>query len=237
MIKVLVDTHTHTNCSTHAHSTLLENAYAAKERGLEMLCMTNHAPAIPDSPHIWHFETMGSLPKEIKGVKMAYGAEANLLDLEGNIDLPEDVQKKMDLIVASIHSPCLAPETSDDYTTTYLGAIKNPYITILGHSGSVNYPYDIDAVVKAAKEYNKCIEINNHTFTVRRPSIENCRKIALACKKYQTNIAVSSDAHNSFDIGNFDNAIKMLTDIDFPEELIVNATAQRFTEYLSSLKK
>lgn len=237
MIRILVDTHTHTNCSSHAHSTLIENANAAAERGLEMLCMTNHTPALPDAPHIWHFETMSSLPREIKGVKMLYGAETNLLDLDGSVDLPVNIQKNMDLIVASIHQPCLDPKTADDYTSTYLGAIKNPYITILGHSGSVNYPYDIDKVVSAACEYNKCIEINNHTFDVRRASVENCKKIALACKKYGTKIVVSSDAHNAFDIGVFDSAINMLTEIDFPEELIANATAERFTAYLHSLKK
>lgn len=236
-MKILVDTHTHTNCSTHAYSTLLENVKAAADVGLEMLCMTNHAPALPDAAHLWHFQNMKNLPKVIDGVLMAYGAEANLLDMEGNIDLPEDIQSSIDLIVASIHRPCLSPDTADDYTSVYLGALKNPYITILGHSGSARYPYDIDLVVKTAKEYNKCIEINNHSFLTRKASIENCIKIAKACKKYGTNIVVSSDAHNSFEIGIFTEAEKMLTEIGFPEELIANANAERFTEYLNSLKK
>ena len=49
---VKVDTHTHTLASTHAFGTILENTAAAKEMGLEMICMTDHTPALPDAPHI-----------------------------------------------------------------------------------------------------------------------------------------------------------------------------------------
>ncbi len=235
-MKILVDTHTHTSASSHAYSTLMENAAAAKKIGLEMLCMTDHAPALPDAPHIWHFRNMRGLPREIDGVRMHYGAEANIIDKKGNIDLPVGEQKLMEVMVASIHSPCYVAGTVEEHTATYLGVLKNPYITIIGHSGNPLYAYDIDTVVKAAKEYNKCIEINNHSYDARPQNAENCRKIALACKKYGTNIVVSSDAHNAFEVGVFDRAIEMLADIDFPEELIANLTADRFEKYLTGLK-
>lgn len=236
-MKILVDTHTHTNCSTHAHSTLMENVAAAKQRGLEMLCTTNHTPALPDAPHIWHFKTIKRLPGEVDGLKMLYGAETNIIDKKGNIDMPLEELKMMDLVVASIHSPCYLSGTVEEHTATYLGVIKNPYVTIIGHSGSPRYAYDIDTVVSAAKEYNKCIEINNHSYSARPENAENCRKIALACKEHGTKIVVSSDAHSAFEIGVFDIAIDMLSSIDFPEELIVNANAERFEKYLASIKK
>ena len=236
-MKILVDTHTHTSASSHAYSTLLENVAAAKKIGLEMLCMTDHAPALPDAPHIWHFRNMNSLPKEIDGVRMRYGAETNIIDKKGNIDLPIGEQKLMEVMIASIHSPCYASGTVDEHTATYLGVLKNPYVTIIGHSGNPLYAYDIDTVVKAAKEYNKCIEINNHSYDARPQNAENCRKIALACKKHGTQIVVSSDAHNALEVGVFDKAIEMLTDIDFPEELIANLTAERFEKYLAELKR
>ncbi len=235
-MKILVDTHTHTNFSAHAYSTLMENAVMAKKRGLEMLCMTDHGPAMPDSPHIWHFRNLHSLPKEIDGVEMLYGAEVNIIDKKGNIDLPPDDQKRMEIIVASIHTPCYIQGTVEEHTATYLEVIKNPYVTIIGHSGSPQYAYDIDVVVKAAKEYNKCIEINNHSYTARPQNAENCVKIALACKKYGTKIVVSSDAHFATDIGVFDRAIKMLEDIDFPEELVANLNAETFKKHLKGPK-
>lgn len=208
----------------------------AKKRGLEMICMTDHGPALPDSPHIWHFKTMKRLPSEIDGVQLLRGGEANIIDKDGNIDFPLSLQKKLEVVIASIHTPCYIPGTIEEHTRTYVGALKNPYITIIGHSGNPMYAYDIDTVVKTAKEYNKCIEINNSSFSQRIKNVETCRKIALSCKKYGTKIVVSSDAHFAYEVGVFDDAIKMLEDIDFPEELVMNLTAERFKNYLSELK-
>ena len=61
-------------------------------------------------------------------------------------------------------------------------------------------------------------------------------KIAEVCKKIGTKIVVSSDAHNSFQIGIFDHALELLKEVDFPEEQIMNLTAARFTDYLKELR-
>ncbi|MBE5039355.1 phosphatase [Ructibacterium gallinarum] len=235
-MKILVDTHTHTNCSTHAFGTIMENLAMAKKRGLEMLCMTDHAPALPDAPHIWHFQTMHELPREVDGVKLLFGVEANILDVQGHLDIPESMQDQMEVMVASIHAPCYPPKTVEEHTQTWLHVLQNPYVTILGHSGHPSFPYDYETVAEAAKKYNKCIEINNHSFSVRHGSRENCMKIAEVCKKIGTKIVVSSDAHNSFQIGVFDHALELLKEVDFPEEQIMNLTAARFTDYLKELR-
>lgn len=235
-VKILVDTHTHTNVSTHALSTLIENIDCAKAKGLEMLVTTNHTPSLVDSAHIWHFTTIANLPKVIKGLKHLAGAELNILDTAGNIDLPEAVLKKMDVLIASIHDPVYLPKTFEEHTKTWLNVIKNPYVDILGHSGHPSYQYDHEVVIKAAKEADKCIEINNHSYLVREGSAEICRDIALMCKKIGTKIVVSTDSHFCYDIGDFDMAVKMLEDIDFPEELVMNLNAERFTKYIENKK-
>ena len=48
-MKLAVDSHTHTLSSAHAYSTVMELAKEAKEAGLEMLAITDHAPSLPDS--------------------------------------------------------------------------------------------------------------------------------------------------------------------------------------------
>ncbi len=55
MMELKVDTHTHTNASGHAYSTLIENAKSAKENGLDMFCTTDHAESMPGAPHYWFF--------------------------------------------------------------------------------------------------------------------------------------------------------------------------------------
>ena len=46
-MRILMDLHTHTVASGHAYSTIMENAKAAAEKGLEGIAMTYHAPAMP----------------------------------------------------------------------------------------------------------------------------------------------------------------------------------------------
>lgn len=235
-MKILTDVHTHTNCSNHVFSTVLENINVAKERGLELICMTDHAPAIPDGAHIWHFETMFELPEYINGVRLLKGVEANILDTQGHIDIPLEIQKKMEVMIASIHRPVFPPKTKEAHTETWLNVIKNPYVTILGHTGNTLYPYDYESVIEAAYKANKCIEINNHSPAVRAGCYENCRDIAMTCKKLGANIVVNSDAHTCFQVGEFGFAMKILAEVDFPEDKIMNLNAERFLNYLKEFR-
>ena len=48
-MKFVLDAHTHTIASGHAYSTLLENVNYAAEKGLELVGITDHAPAMEGS--------------------------------------------------------------------------------------------------------------------------------------------------------------------------------------------
>ena len=106
-MQMIADLHTHTLCATHAFQTLNEMAAAAKDCGYKALAITDHAPAMPDAPHRWHFENPTALPRTIDGVVMLYGAEANVVDAKGHLDLPPRILEYQDWVVASIHSPCV----------------------------------------------------------------------------------------------------------------------------------
>lgn len=236
-MKILTDLHTHTSASSHAYSTLYENVLGAKEKGLELIAMTNHGPNMVDSTHYWHFMCLDDVPNMCSGVKILGGVELNILNKNGDIDLqPSILENKIDVAIASIHGVCYKEEAGGDHTETYLNVMKNPNIDILGHTGWVNYMYDLETVIGRAKEANVCIEINNHTFDVRKENIERCREIALYCKKIGAPIVVNSDSHFMSQIGNVSKAVKMLEEIDFPEDLIMNLNAERFIKYLEKKK-
>lgn len=182
-MKILLDTHTHTLASTHAYSTVLEMAKYASEAGMEAIAITDHAPAIPDGAHPWHFQNLKAIPREIYGVKILYGAEVNILDLEGNIDLADEVLEKLDVVNASIHAPCYKDGDATDHTSAYLAIVNNPLVDVICHSGSPAFAYDYEKIIDLAKKNHKLIEINNHSFDVRKASIPNCRKIAEICKE------------------------------------------------------
>lgn len=236
-MQILTDLHVHTIASAHAYSTLYENICAAKEKGLELIAISDHAPSMPDAPHEWHFVGTDNIPRCYKGIKVLCGAELNIINKKGKIDLPEWIlDKRTDFVIASIHEPTYKEKQGGDHTETWLNIIKNPYIDILGHSGSPNYPYDIDVVVSAAKEADVCIEINNHSFDARPQNIERCREIALACKRLGEKIVVNSDAHFMSQVGEVGKAVEMLEEIDFPEELIMNLNAEKFIRYIEKKK-
>ena len=71
-MQMIADLHTHTLCATHAYNTFTEMAAAAKEIGYCALAVTDHAPAMPDSPHAWHFQNWSAMPREIGGVVMLW---------------------------------------------------------------------------------------------------------------------------------------------------------------------
>ncbi len=236
-MQILTDLHTHTLASAHVFSTLYENLCTAKEKGLELIALTDHAPNLPDSPHEWHFLGYSNAPNFYKGIKILLGVELNILNKNGEIDLPVALlESRIQLAIASIHKPAYQEAAGGDHTETWLNVIKNPYVDILGHSGSPDFMYDIDTVVTAAKEANVCIEINNHSFRARPANIDRCRKIALACKRIGTKIVVNSDAHFMGQVGNVEKAAAMLKEIDFPEELIMNLNAERVIKYIENKK-
>ena len=231
-MKILVDTHTHTSKSAHAYSTVQENARRAAEVGMEAIAITDHAPSIPDGPHPWHFRNLKAIPRDMYGVKILYGAEVNILDLEGNIDLDDDILEKLDVVNASIHKDCYKDYGAKDNTSAYLAVVNNPLIDVICHSGYADIPYDYELIIDMAKKNHKLMEINNHSFYVRKSSIENCKKIARLCKEKEVGIVVSSDAHISFDIGEYEPALELLREVDFPEKLVINRDLKSFEEFM-----
>ncbi|MGH4121982.1 MAG: phosphatase [Clostridium sp.] len=233
-MKFVADLHTHTVVSGHAYSTLMENAKYASEIGLQILGVTDHGPNMPGSPDLWYFGNFKVLPKELYGVKMLYGCEANIIDYEGNLDLPVDLQKGLDIMIVSMHEPLMEGGKSADLNTvTILKAMDNPNVNILGHMGNPKFPIHEEEIVKKAKEKNILIELNNSSFvTSRIGSDVNCTKIVRLCKKLGVKIIVNSDAHFCFSIGNFSVAEKVLKDIDMPEKLIINTNRAMLIEYL-----
>ncbi|KZL92602.1 phosphatase [Clostridium magnum] len=238
-MKCFLDMHTHTIVSGHAYSTLSENAKHASEKGIQLLGTTDHGSSMPGAPHEWYFANLKVLPRELFGVTMLYGCEANIIDYEGNLDLPMFLQEKMDILIASMHEPVMeSNEDADLNTSAFLKVMDNPNVHIIGHSGNPRFPIHEEELVKKAKEKNILIEINNSSFVSSRIGSEkNCARIAHLCKEYGVKIILNSDAHFYLNIGNFHAALSMLKEIDMPEELIINRSKEDFLDFLKTKGK
>ena len=231
-MKIIADTHPHTLVSGHAYSTITENLRYTAQRGLYFLCSTDHTGGMPDAPHYFYFDNQQVIPDQLFGVWLVRGAEVNVVGNDGELDLPRHSLHRLDWVIASMHSPVYPPQDPDAHTQAWLNIAKDPDVDVIGHSGDERYRFDYERCIRAFGEAGKVVEINSHSFAARPGSEKNCREIALLCKKYAVPVVVSSDAHFFTHIGSFDNALKLLEEIDFPEELVLNADYDRFARFL-----
>lgn len=233
----IADLHMHTNVSQHAYSSLDEMAKAAQEAGLLAFGITDHGPEMMDGAIAHHFLCLRGLPKEIRGMRFFAGAEVNIKDYEGRVDLPESIMKHLDFVIASYHVEAIQPLGIEEHTRGWLRVLDNPRIDCLGHMGNPVFQCDYEAVVAECARQKKLIEINSNSFTVRPGSDQNCRTVAKLCRQYQVPVIVSSDAHSCYSVGNHEAALKMLEEIQFPKELVVNSSLERLEHYFDIQKR
>lgn len=233
-MQMIADLHTHTLCATHAYNTFAEMAAAAKALGYCALAVTDHAPAMPDAPHAWHFGNWSAMPRTMDGVVILYGAEANVMDTKGGLDLSQSQLKAQDWVVASIHSTCVPGLlTRREANRLWLAVAENPYVDCIGHSEQQNYRYDYDLVTKAFAKNHKVVELNGNSVNVRRDGIPNMKLLLAACLKNGCHIALDTDAHSTTQLqGNMPPLLAMLEEMQFPQELVVNATRQNLVNEL-----
>lgn len=237
-MKIVADLHCHTLASTHAYSSIAEYVQQAKKLGLFGFACTDHAPNMPDGCHIWHFMNLIQVPDEVEDVRIFKGIETNIKDHNGNIDVDHEmVLSESDMVIASYHGPVTDPGTIDEHTHSYLQLAKHPYVDMIGHSGTQAFAYHYEPVIKAMRDNNKIIEINSNSFDIREGAKENCVEIALLCKKLGAPISVNSDCHSIWQLGHVNNAIKVLEEMEFPQELIINTDTNRLLNHLNQRKE
>lgn len=209
-------------------------AAKAAALGYAALAITDHGPAMPDAPHMWHFANQTALPLVLHGVAMMYGAEANVMDTNGGLDFAQSRLRALDWVVASIHSPCIPGLlTEKEATRLWLAVAENPYVDCIGHSEQQNYRYDYDLVTKAFAKNHKVVELNGNSVNVRRDGIHNLKLLLAACLKNGCHIALDTDAHSTTQLqGNMPPLLAMLEEMQFPQELVVNATRQNLVNEL-----
>lgn len=232
----VMDLHTHTIASGHAYNTLREMASAAADKGLEVLGITEHAPTMPGTCHNFYFHNLKTVPRQMYGIELLLGCELNILDAQGHVDLNEKELKGMDVVIASLHIPCMKPGTREENTEAYINAMKNPYVNIIGHPDDGRYDIDYKALVQAAKDYDKVLELNNHSLhpnCFRQGALENDICMLKYCMEYKVPIIMNSDAHFDTLIGGFESAIDLLTKLDFPEELVVNRSVSALAGHIN----
>jgi DNA polymerase (family 10) len=161
--------HNHSTWSDGVN-TLEEMAlYCRDELKLEYLGICDHsksafyAKGLSIERVLQQQEEIDHLNKKLNGFHIFKGIESDIL-YDGSLDYPDEILKRFDFIVASVHSVLKMDE--EKATSRLITAIENPYTTILGHpTGRLllsrkGYPVNYKKVIDACAANNVVMEIN-----------------------------------------------------------------------------
>lgn len=227
------DLHVHTIASGHAYSTITEIAAEAARRGLRLVGMTDHGPALPGGPHPYHFMALRFVPPFLCGVRILRGIEANILD-NNQLDLHDDQLSQLDLVLAGFHPGCgYTGRSEQENTRTLMAVMEKPQVNIICHPGNPDFPLDYRSIARHAAATGTALEINNSSFGASRiGSTENCRRLARYCAEFGTLVAIGSDAHIAAGVGEFHQALEEAAQAGIQEAQIVNLTMNSTLAFL-----
>ncbi len=239
-MKNLIDIHTHSISSGHAYSTLQENVFEARRKGLIYYGLSDHAPAMPGGVHPYFVSNLRIIPETIEGVRILKGIELNILDENGKVDVEDRDLASLDYAIASLHMPCFSPKSEALNTQALIRVMEHPAVKVLGHPDDSRFPLNVQAVIEAAAAQHVLIEINNSSLrptSFRQGARENYLKILSLCAEKKVPVICNTDAHVSFQVGDIDLALALIEEARFPYSLVVNFSHDLIQEYILKPKQ
>ena len=240
-MEALIDTHTHTIASGHhTEDTVVQMAIRASIIGLKNLCVTEHAPAMTGAASESYFRNLKFADKKKFGVNLFYGAELNVLNVKGQVDLDRDITKDLAFCIASLHKQVFRPRTERENTLALVNAMDNPDVFIIGHPEDPEFPVERTMLVEAAREKGCAIELNSASLSPdghRTGNFDWIFKTFILCKRKGVYITLGSDSHGRGRIADFDECYKFLDEIDFPDELVLNYYPEKFFQKIAEKKR
>lgn len=194
------DLHMHTT-ATDGENTLEEMVAAAQARGWEYIAITDHSQRVSvarglDGTRLRaQWQEIDRLNEKLEGRFWIFkGIECDILE-KGGMDLPDDVLAEADWVLASVHFG--QQQSREQITDRILGAIRHPSVSCVAHpTGRLlgrrpPYEVDLDAVMQAAQEHGKLLELNSNPSRLDLHDI-HCQMAAAR----GIPLVINSDAHS-----------------------------------------
>jgi len=181
--------------------TIEELARVARELGYEYIALCDHSPAIGIAGGLTpeqldkKIEAISTLNEELKGFTVLVGAEVDIR-ADGELDYPDDLLAKCDIVVASVHMAQQQKERT--ITGRLITAIENKNVDIIAHpTGRIigqRDPYEVDmqAVLAAAASARTAMEINAYPTRLDLNDVWS-----RTAKDMGVRLAINTDAHQA----------------------------------------
>jgi DNA polymerase (family 10) len=192
------DLHVHTHLSD-GMDTLERIHEKAAQLGYEYVAITDHAETLKVARGLTvdrleeSFAAIAAFNEAHPGFTFLTGTELNISN-DGELDYPDELLAKMDVVVASIHTGM--NQDIDQITRRTLAAIERPHVDIIAHpTGRIlgkraPFAIDIDAVLDAAARTGTAMELNSY------PDRLDLRDEHLRLAREKgVKVAVNTDAH------------------------------------------
>ncbi len=244
-MKMIKDFHTHTIYSD-GKGTIEDNIKAAIKKGLKTIAISDHGPGhLGFGINKKNIQIARSEIDELKfkypEIEILYAIEANVLGLDGTIDVYDEYKDYYDLILCGYHfgsnpkklfrdgeihllnflykfTKFFEERTKLLNTESICHAIENNKIDILTHPGAKG-PVDILQIAKAAEKKGTLLEINNSHGHLTEDEIK-------ICMATDVGFVIGSDAHRPKNVGKFEIALKKAQNVGLDLNRIVNISEE-----------
>lgn len=208
------DLHVHTKDSDGTY-TLEQMADAAMKLGYEYMAVTDHSKAVgiarglDEARILAQMNAVDEFNEKLRRQKKKFTVlKASEVDIraDGTLDHPEEILRKLDIVVASVHSRFNM--STDEMTKRVIKAIRTGLVNVLGHpTGRLigeREPYLIDLakVMDEAKKHNTALELNSYP---DRLDLNDAH--CLLAKNKGVLVAISTDSHSIHHLNNIEYGI------------------------------
>jgi putative hydrolase len=219
------DCHTHSTWSDGGAS-IETMARAAMALGHEWMVLTDHSPRLTVAHGLnaerlrAQLREVAQLNEELAPFRILHGMEVDI-NLDGSLDLDDDLLAHLDVVVASVHSKLRMDRK--EMTPRMIAAVRSPHVDILGHcTGRMigrrpPSEFDADAVFAACVESGTAVEINSRPERLDPPFELLERAIAAGCW-----FSIDSDAHATGQLEWQPHGCDRAAKVDVPIERIIN---------------
>ena len=214
---------------------------AARARGLKEVAITDHGPlaaviGVSDADEYLKLrDKLEAIDDNYPDIKVLLGAEANIRDLQGTLDLPAEVIAELDILIAGLHPYTLPTSIKEGWALFVQNSLRhlgrgqqekainnntkatveviynNPQLDILSHPG-LFFTVDIAEVAHACVANDVLFEIN---CAHEHPGIS----AIIEADRVGVDFIINSDAHFQETVGNLDYGVKLVEKLGIAEQV------------------